>query len=62
MGFIGMVGGAEGRMLPVREVFSGVFMISLAEDQVKSSEVTADVVLGGAETDTGFPSAATGEF
>lgn len=61
MGFIEMVVGAEGRMLPVRELLSVVFMVSLAEDQVKFSEDTADVALGGAETDTGFPSA-TDEF
>lgn len=52
-----MVFGAEGRMLIVVELLSGVFMVSLAEDQVTFSEDMADVALAGAEAGRGFSSA-----
>lgn len=45
-----MVFGAAGRMLIEMELLSGVFMVSLAEDQVNFSEDRADVASGGAET------------
>lgn len=58
---VDMVFGAAERMLIEMELLSGVFMVSLAEDQVNFSEDRADVALGSAETGRGF-SSATDEF
>lgn len=57
IGVTDVVFGAVGRMLTEMELLSGVFMVSLAEDQVNFSEDIADVVLGTAETGRGFSSA-----
>lgn len=54
MGVTDVMFGAVGRMLTEMELLSGVFMVSLAEDQVNFSEDIADVALGGAETGREF--------
>lgn len=61
MGFTDMALGADEKVLTVVELLSGVFMVTLTEDQVNFSEDTAEVAVGGVETDRGF-SSATEEF